>query len=341
MNLQPVIVVLGLSVAVMLAGCLAQQRRRNPALADLLWAGCISVAALYYGLVATGAMLPRLLVALMGGFWGFRLFMHLLQRMLAEPADSRQRALEERLGRSPLSMLAFFAGKGVSAALFSVPLLVAASNPLDQATLWTMLAAAIYLIGLAGQAYADVQLTQFREQPRHQGRTCRRGLWRYSRHPNYFSALVHWCSYALLAVGVPWTVWSLTLLAPLLAAFESFLRIRTIESEAQRVRGDDYRDYQRTTSVFLPWLPTGWPNDAAVANTWYTPPPASRAPGVSRTRGTPLPGARITPMPSTRMPATLTGPTTPRPEKPLVQRVEAPVTPDPPARLPAGDVDDD
>jgi steroid 5-alpha reductase family enzyme len=341
MNLQPVIVVLGLSVAVMLAGWLIQQRRRNPALADLLWAACISIAALFYGLVAGGAMLPRLLVALMGGLWGFRLFMHLLQRMLAEPADSRQRALDERLGRNPMSMLAFFVGKGASATAFSVPLYVAASNPLDQATPWTILAAAIYLIGLTGQSYADVQLTQFREQPKHQSRTCRSGLWRYSRHPNYFYALVHWFSYAVLAIGVPWPSWSLTLLAPLLAAVESALRIRTIETEAQRARGDDYRDYQRTTSAFVPWLPAGWPKDATAANAWYTPPPPSRASSVSRTRGTPLPGARITPAPSARLPGTLTGPTTPRPEKPLGQRVEAPVTPDPPARLPAGDVDDD
>jgi len=336
MNLQPILVALGMSSAIMLAGWLIQQRKRNPALADLLWAGCISVAALYYGLVAIGAMLPRLLVALMGGLWGFRLFMHLLQRMLVEPADSRRRLLDESLGSRPLAMLAFFVGKAVSATLFSVPLLVAAGNPVDQATPWTLLAAAVYLIGLSGQAYADVQLTTFREQPRNQARTCRSGLWRYSRHPNYFYSTVQWCAYALLAIGLPWSVWSLTLLGPLLAIADSLLRIRTIETAAQRARGDDYREYQRTTSAFLPWFPTGWPHEVDATKSWYTPPP-SRAPGAARTRGTPLPGARITPTPSSRP---LRGPTTPRPEKALSPRADAPTTPNPPSRMVADEVDD-
>lgn len=313
MNPQPLLIVLGACVAVMLAGWLVQQRRRNLALADLLWAACISASALYYGMVAGGAMLPRLLVAMMGGIGGFRLFMHLLQRILVEPMNSRQRMLRERTGGRPLRALALFVSKGVSAALFSVPLYVAASNPLDQASAWTILAALVYLVGLSGEAYADIQLSQFRDQPRNLGRTCRRGLWRYSRHPNYFFAIVHWCSYPLLALGLPWPLWSLTLLAPAMAILIAILRIPAVEMQALRARGDDYRDYQRATSRLVPWLPQGWPNDAPGAPSWYTPPPPSRSPSPSSARNTPLPGARITPSADVK----LSGPTTPRPQRSL------------------------
>jgi len=338
MNPQPPLIVLGLCTVVMLGGWLAQRRLRNLVLADLLWAGCISLSSLYYGLVADGAMLPRLLVAMMGGVWGFRLFMHLLQRMLAEPPDSRYRDLIDRMGTDPWRTLRLFVVKAVSATLFSVPLYIAASNPHDQASVWTMLAAAVYIVGLSGEAYADMQLAKFRDQPRNAGRTCRRGLWRYSRHPNYFFAFVHWCSYALLAVGVAGPQWSLTLLAALLTAIGAMRRIPAIEIQALKLRGDDYRDYQRTTNMFFPWLPAGWPNDAAAANAWYTPPPASRTTPSVATRATPIPGARITPSPAARPYATSNGPVTPRPERPLDSR-SAPITPNPPSRITVGDED--
>jgi steroid 5-alpha reductase family enzyme len=329
---QPLVVVLGFCTAVMLGGWLVARRRRAPALTDLLWAACISASALYYGLVAEGAMLPRLLVAMMGGIGGFRLFMHLLQRMLIEPADARERAL--RAPRNAMRMLGMFAAKGVSATLFSIPLYVAACNPHDLTTPWTLAAAAVYLIGLSGEAYADVQLSQFRDQPRNTGRTCRRGLWRYSRHPNYFFAFVHWCSYALLAVGLPWPFWSLTLIAPAATAVMAWRRIPAIEAEALRTRGDGYRAYQKTTSVFVPLPPKGWPNDAEMF-AWYTPPPA-RARVNSGRHSTPIPGARITPSPASRLPPSmLKGPTTPQPERSLTEREPLGAS-----RVAAGDVGD-
>lgn len=316
MNSQPLVVVLGFSTAVMLAGWLVERRRRNPAIADLLWAACISAAALYLGVAADGSLMSRLLVAMMGGIGGFRLFMHLLQRMLVDSTDMRARA-----DANGARMFARFVGKAVSATLFAVPLYVAAENPHDQATLWTWLAAAVYSIGLAGETYADIQLAAFRDQPRNVARTCRSGLWRYSRHPNYFFAFVHWCSYALLAVGLPWTVWSLTLIAPVATAAIAFRRIPAIEAEALRRRGDGYLAYQRATSAFVPLLPKGWPKDADTF-AWYTPPlPRERV--NSGRHSTPIPGARITPNPASRLPsAVLPGPTTPKPARPLAGREE-------------------
>jgi steroid 5-alpha reductase family enzyme len=329
---HPVVVVLGISTAVMLCGWLVARNHRTPALTDLLWAACITASALYYGLVAEGAMLPRLLVAMMGSIGGFRLFMHLLQRMLVEPADARGRAL--RSPRNALPMLGVFVAKGISATLFSIPLYVAACNTLDRATAWTLAAAAIYLIGLSGEAYADVQLSQFRAQPRNHGRTCRRGLWRYSRHPNYFFAFVHWCSYALLAVGLPWPLWSLTLIAPAATAIMTWRRIPALEAEALRTRGDGYRAYQNTTSMLVPFFPRGWPNDAE-AFAWYSPPPP-RERVISGRHSTPIPGARITPAPLSRLPASMLadGPVTPRPQRVLADREPAA------SPLVAGDVGD-
>ena len=337
MNPQPLLVVLGFSTAVMLAGWLVQQRTRNPAIADLLWAACISAIALYYGLVAGGSMLSRLLVAMMAGIGGFRLFMHLLQRMLGEAPDSRYRALRQTGDGRPMRMLGVFVAKAVSVTLFSVPLYVAASNPGDQATGWTLAAAGVYLIGLSGESYADIQLSLFRDQPRHRGRTCRGGLWRYSRHPNYFFAFVHWCSYALLAVGLPWPLWSLTLLGPVLTAITAFRRIPAIEAQALQTRGENYRAYQASTSILVPWLPARASGDGAAAS-WYAP-PASETQTASTTRTTPLPGARITPPPASRLAGLPDGPVTPRPQHVLHLRNEDKGGDAASSPLPAADVD--
>jgi steroid 5-alpha reductase family enzyme len=322
MNPEPLAVVLGFSTAVLLGGWLFDRRMRHPALADLLWAACLSSSALYYGLVAGGALLPRLLVAMMGGIGGFRLFMHLLQRVLVEPAEQARARIGDSHAR--LGALSRFVAKAVSATLFSVPLYVAASNPHDQASATMLLAAVVYAIGLSGETYADIQLARFREGPRLHGLACRHGLWRYSRHPNYFFAFVHWCSYALLAVGLPWPLWSLTLIAPALMLAIALRRIPVVEAAALQTRGESYRAYQATTSAFVPWLPKGWPNEAA---SWYAPPPQTPRPRVtSGRRSTPLPGARITPIPMLSALAP-DGPVTPRAQRVLAAEDDADSSP--------------
>lgn len=264
------------NVTVLLIGWLVQRRLHNAGLADLLWACCICASAIFYGIFARGSPTAQLLVAVMGGLWGFRLIMHLLRRVLIEHEDARYRYLRETRTNADGLFLALFLWHGVSATLYSLPLYVAASNPLAGSGIWTVLAAIVYLIGLSGEAYADLQLSTFRANPRHLGHTCRRGLWRYSRHPNYFFSAVHWCGYALLAVGMPWPLWSLTLLGPLLTMLGWIVSIPTAETQAVRTRGDDYRDYRRATPMLLPWFPRGWPKDQPDTASWQTPLPPSR-----------------------------------------------------------------
>ena len=96
---------------------------------------------------------------------------------------------------------------------------------------------------------------QWRAAPAHRGRTCRAGLWRYSRHPNYFFEWIHWLVYPVIGIGLPYggALW----LAPALMLF-LVLRVTGIpptEEQALRSRGADYRDYQETTSAFVPWPP--------------------------------------------------------------------------------------
>lgn len=142
-------------------------------------------------------------------------------------------------------------------ALCSLPFLVAANNTTRGFTGWSLAAVAVWVASVGGESLADHQLARWRHRPGNRGHACREGLWRYSRHPNYFFEWTHWFAYVLLSVGSE--RWWLSLAGPLLMG----LSLRWVtgvpfaEAQALRSRGDDYRRYQRETRVFFPWFPRG------------------------------------------------------------------------------------
>jgi steroid 5-alpha reductase family enzyme len=114
---------------------------------------------------------------------------------------------------------------------------------------------ALVVVGVIGETVADRQLLAFKQNPAHRGGTCRAGLWRYSRHPNYFFEWVLWCGFG--TVGLAGPLGWLGLAAPFLILL-SILFVTGIpptEAQALASRGEDYRHYQRTTSPFVPWPP--------------------------------------------------------------------------------------
>ena len=117
------------------------------------------------------------------------------------------------------------------------------------------MAVILWVVAWLGEAVADAQLAKFKADPASKGRTCRVGLWRYSRHPNYFFEWLTWVAFAWFATSSPngWIGW----ISPALILY-FLLRVTGIpatEEQALRSRGENYRRYQETTSAFLPWFP--------------------------------------------------------------------------------------
>lgn len=241
----------------MLLAWLYQRARENAAIVDAAWCGSFAVFAVAAGVSLDGDALRRGLVAAMGAFWGSRLAAHTVHhRLRGAGEDPRYRDLRRRWGRrAPAFFFLLFQAEALAIPLFLLPLLIVMRNPQPSLTLWDGLGLLVWGIAFGGEWIADRQLARFRAQSANKGKTCREGLWRYCRHPNYFFESLHWCAYVVMAIGL--AGWWLTLIAPVLmtASLLFVSGIPLAERQALASRGDDYRDYQRTTSAFIPWKP--------------------------------------------------------------------------------------
>jgi steroid 5-alpha reductase family enzyme len=108
---------------------------------------------------------------------------------------------------------------------------------------------------MIGEAVADQQLHNFKKNTANKGKTCQVGLWKYSRHPNYFFDWLVWIGFATFAVTSPWGFVGILSPALILCFLLGLTGIPATEAQALRSRGEEYRDYQRRTSAFVPWFP--------------------------------------------------------------------------------------
>jgi len=245
----------GMALA-MLLFYFVQRRTRNAGVVDFVWAAGVGALAIFYAVAAPGSVPRRVVLATLAGVWSLRLAVYLLlNRVWGKPEDGRYRMLRENWAdKAPVFFLVFFQVQAVWAVMFSVPFLpvVYRRGPLG---IPDILAIVVWLVAVGGETLADSQLARFRAYPKNRGKTCRMGLWRYSRHPNYFFEWIHWFTYVLLGIGSPY--WWDTLAGPIvmLLFLYKVTGIPYTEKRALQSRGEDYRRYQETTSPFIPWFP--------------------------------------------------------------------------------------
>jgi steroid 5-alpha reductase family enzyme len=233
-----------------------QRARRNAGIVDVAWSFGTALLGTWFAWGVEGYGPRRLLVAVLAILWGVRLGLHLLHRISREAEDGRYQALRRQWGdRAQPYLFTFFQIQALWAVMFAAPMLVAARNPMPSLAWGDAVGVGIWLAAIAGEAVADRQLACFRRRPESAGRVCRDGLWRYSRHPNYFFEWLHWWAYVTIGFAGPhgWV----TLAGPAVMLF-FLLRVTGIpptEARALASRGEAYREYQRTTSAFFPWPP--------------------------------------------------------------------------------------
>lgn len=253
------LIVVGLLAAGLLMAALwaIQRKTGNAGIVDVGWSAGVGMLGVLFAVASDGDPIRRLAVSVMIGFWSLRLAAYLFfTRVWRQPEEGRYVELREKWAdRADRNLFFFFEAQAVLALLFALPVLVVAQNESPALSAWDFAGVAVWLFAFSNTVLADWQLHRFKSNPTNSGRTCRAGWWRYSRHPNYFFEWLHWWSYALLAIGSGW--WWLPVAAPLVMLF-FLLKVTGIpptEAHALASRGEEYRDYQRTTSAFVPWFP--------------------------------------------------------------------------------------
>lgn len=249
------------AAGLMFAMWLHARSSRNATAVDVAWSFSIGVAAIIAAALGDGDLVRRLVVGGLGAAWSLRLGGHLLFDRLRRhrgEEDGRYVMLREKLGdRIDIWLLGFFMLQALVVAIFAIPFAYLAMDTRPFGTVWDIAGVVIGLGAIVGEAIADRQLGVWRANPDNKGKTCRAGLWRYSRHPNYFFEWLHWLAYPLLAIGAAPQLWWAALVVPPieLLLLTRVTGIPPTEARALVTRGDDYRAYQATTSAFVPWFP--------------------------------------------------------------------------------------
>jgi steroid 5-alpha reductase family enzyme len=228
--------------------------RRNAGVVDIGWTIGVGAMAVYAAVAGDGWLPRRLLLAGMGGIWALRLAGYILKdRILRDEEDSRYARLRAHWGgRAHAWFFVFFTSQSLLVVLFSLPFLPGATNPAGYVTGFDLLAVITWITAMGGEWIADLQLARFRKQPANRAKVCRDGLWNWSRHPNYFFEWMHWFAYVFLAIGAPGFGWSLVGPAAMYLFLMFITGVPHVERESLAKRGDAYREYQKTTHMFIP-----------------------------------------------------------------------------------------
>ncbi|MFT4120956.1 DUF1295 domain-containing protein [Bradyrhizobium sp.] len=254
---------IGLSAAlsiIMAMAWLVWRGSRNSGWVDTIWTfglGCVGLV----GAVTTWPMhLHAYLVAAMAAIWSLRLGSHIARRTRGITDDPRYAKLIREWGAEASPRMFWLLQKQ---AIVSIPLALsmwlAANAPASMPLPQTAIAILISVVAIAGEAIADEQLRRFRQVTADKAKVCDAGLWRWSRHPNYFFEWLGWLAYPVLAIDLagnnPWGYFALGAPLCMYWLLVHVSGIPPLEEHMLAARGEAFRRYQMSTNVFFPGPP--------------------------------------------------------------------------------------
>ena len=228
---------------------------RNNSIVDMGWGFGFVVLALAT-MLKTGAYVERsLLLTLLILIWGGRLTYHIIRRNWGKPEDFRYAKWRSDWGKwlVPRAFLQIFMLQGLLMLIIGYPVIVVNAHPQPGLNLLDYLGLLIWLVGFYFEAVGDRQLADFKKDPANKGHVIKSGLWKYTRHPNYFGEATMWWGIFLIALSVPlgWTAVISPLAITLLLLYVSGVPLL----ERKYKDNEEFQAYAKVTNKFFPWFP--------------------------------------------------------------------------------------
>jgi steroid 5-alpha reductase family enzyme len=232
--------------------------KRDASIADIFWGlGFVMIAWLSFFLTEGYVLRKGLLVGLTT-IWGIRLFVHISLRNRGKGEDPRYAAMRANHGKRFwwVSLFTVFLLQGLLLWVVSLPLQLGQLAPFPARFTWLDgLGVLIWTVGFTFEAVGDWQLTRFLKDPANKGKVMDRGLWAYTRHPNYFGESLIWWGFYVVTLAAPGTFWGI--IGPVTITF-LLLKVSGVPMLEKTLREQpQYKAYMERTSAFFPWFPRG------------------------------------------------------------------------------------
>lgn len=230
---------------------------KNVSIIDIFWGlGFVVVNGIYFYSSEDSYTRPVLLLFLVT-IWGLRLSLYLAFRNIGKGEDFRYREFRKYYGEQRYWWFSFFQVfllQGLLITIVSLPLLGVNMSTKYNGLVWLdYIAIVVWVIGFIFETFGDFQLAKFKSDPGNKGKVLDQGLWKYTRHPNYFGDALVWWSYALfsMASGSYWTILGSVIMTFLIVKVSG---VSLLEKSLNNTK-PQYRDYIARTSSFFPWIP--------------------------------------------------------------------------------------
>ncbi len=184
--------------------------------------------------------------------WGLRLFVHIYKRHIGKPEDSRYQVWRNTWGKYFYirSYLQIFILQGISLFLVATPILIVNKNPISNINFLIILGIIIWLFGFIFESTSDKQLSSFISKPENKGKLMTEGLWKYSRHPNYFGEITQWWGIWLITLSAAYGL--IGIIGPVTISFLIIFISGIPLLEKKYKYRPDFIEYKRKTSILIP-----------------------------------------------------------------------------------------
>jgi steroid 5-alpha reductase family enzyme len=228
---------------------------RDNSIADIAWGGGFVVAAFVAFFFEPGYTFRHLLVTFLIFFWGLRLSTHIFSRNKGKKEDFRYRQWREKWGKywKIRSYLEVFLQQGIFMYLVVYPVIIVNRSDMLGLTAWDYAGLALWLLGFVFESVGDAQLREFKKDPQNKGKIMQYGLWKYTRHPNYFGEASMWWGIFLLTVSVKNGIWAI--FSPIIITFLLVFVSGVPLLEKKYKDNQKFQEYAKRTSKFIPWFP--------------------------------------------------------------------------------------